>query len=37
MDPRDPGLHTGGLFTTVGAFIVLSLYVRWTREELPGR
>lgn len=36
-DPRDPGFHAGGLImSTVGAMIVLGLWVAYNRRRLPG-
>lgn len=36
-DPREPGFHAGGLLmSTVGAVIVLGLYVAFTRRSLAA-
>ena len=35
-DPADPGFHPAGLImSTIGAVIVLALYVRYTRTTVP--
>ncbi len=36
-DPRDPGFHAGGLIaSTIGAMIVLGLYVAVAQKRLAG-
>jgi uncharacterized membrane protein YeaQ/YmgE (transglycosylase-associated protein family) len=35
-DPMDPGFHTGGIMmSTIGAVIVLGVYVAYARRRLP--
>jgi uncharacterized membrane protein YeaQ/YmgE (transglycosylase-associated protein family) len=35
-DPREPGFHAGGLIlSTIGAVIVLGLYVAYAQRRLP--